>query len=82
MAMGRPVITRRSDAYPQALQQSDAIGWVPPGDADALADVVRQWVEYPAVLEKRGRASSRIFDRHFSENILKRQLSGILKGFW
>jgi len=79
MAVGRPVITRRAKAYPQGLKTSDVIGWVPAGDADTLADLVRQWIKTPAALKTRGAETRRLFDDFFNENKLKDQLQNILK---
>jgi glycosyltransferase involved in cell wall biosynthesis len=78
MATGRPVITRASDAYPDTMRNSDIVGWVPGGDSDALASVVRKWLEFPALLQKRGQETRRLFDAFFSEQTLETQLNDIL----
>jgi glycosyltransferase involved in cell wall biosynthesis len=55
MAVGRPLITRTSEAYRPEVRNSDIIGWVPPGDARALADCVLKWARDPRQLMERGR---------------------------
>jgi len=79
MAAGRPVISRIAEAYPEPLKHSNVIGWVPAGDPEALADLVRQWLKTPAALETRGAETRRLFDEFFNENKLKDQLQGILQ---
>jgi len=78
MAAGRPVITRSSRAYRETLADDDAIGWVPPGDPAALADLVLKWAQNPDTLEERGRTTRKLFDRHFSAEKIKEQLQAIL----
>jgi glycosyltransferase involved in cell wall biosynthesis len=79
MASGRPVITRRSKAYPRAIEDSDTIGWVPAGNPDALASLVRKWLETPAMLKKRGQETRQLFDAFFSKQKLKNQLKVIVQ---
>jgi glycosyltransferase involved in cell wall biosynthesis len=79
MAAGRPVITRNATAYPQPVRDSDVIGWVPPGDPAALANIVRKWLMDPADLVRRGRETRRLFDTFFNPEELRKQLAAILE---
>jgi glycosyltransferase involved in cell wall biosynthesis len=79
MASARPVITRRSTAYPEELSGSDVIGWVPEGQPDALAAKVRDWMTDPAMLAERGQATRRLYETFFSETRLRGQLAWLLE---
>jgi len=79
MAAGRPVITRSAKAYPEEIRGSSVIGWVPGGDPEALAAVVRNWLKSPAALERRGLDTRRLFDSFFSEPKLEEQFEHILE---
>ncbi len=79
MAVGRPVITRRSKAYQTTLEGSDVIGWVSPGDPATLAFVVRKWFEDPSKLVGRGKETRALFDRFFGDDTQKAMLNHILE---
>lgn len=78
MAVGRPVITRYSDAFQETLAGSDIIGWTPPGDADALAALATHWAADPRSLAKRGPATHELLKSHFSMDQLAAMLKHIL----
>lgn len=78
MAAGRPVITMESGAYRETLAGSDVIGWVPPGNPEALAKIVRQWLHDVESLEQRGHETRKLFETHFSRNKTKVRLKEIL----
>ncbi|VEN73728.1 D-inositol 3-phosphate glycosyltransferase [Candidatus Desulfarcum epimagneticum] len=78
MASGRPVITRRSDAYTGAIQESDLIGWTEAGDPGSLAARVKKWLSDPDGLKSRGEATARLFRDFFSEKRLEKTLSNIV----
>jgi len=78
MAVGRPVITRHSDAFKDTLTGSDIIGWTPPGDADALSALVSHWADHPEDLAQRGRATRKLSDDYFSMDKLAVMLESIL----
>ncbi len=78
MAVGRPIITRRSEAYPQQVQDSEVIGWVPPGDARAIADQVAKMAADPHGLILRGRQTRQLYDQYFSLTHIRRQLQTVL----
>jgi glycosyltransferase involved in cell wall biosynthesis len=79
MAVGRPVITRRSKAYQTTLVGSDVIGWVSPGDPATLAFVVRKWFEDPSKLAGRGEETRALFDRFFGDDKQQAMLNHILE---
>ena len=78
MAAGRPVITRTAAAYRDTLAGASAIGWVGPGDPNALADLVRHWSSDPSGLEERGRETRKLFDLYFSQAKMIKNLQEIL----
>ncbi len=78
MAVGRPVITRHSDAFKDTFAGSDLIGWTPPGDADALAALVNRWAAHPQDLAQRGHATRKLLDNYFSMDKLAVMLENIL----
>lgn len=78
MAVGRPLITRRSEAYPQQIRDSEVIGWVPPGDAQAIADQVAKMADDPHRLLHRGRQTRQLYDQYFSLRHIRRQLQAAL----
>ena len=78
MAAGRPVITMSSEAYRDTLAGSPIIGWVPPGDPDALARLVRQWSQDIEGLEQRGQSTRKLFEMHFGRDKTKAGLKEIL----
>jgi len=81
MAVGRPVITRHSDAFQDTLLAgSDVIGWAPPGDADALAALVKRWAAHPEDLAPRGHATRQLLDDYFNMDKLAIMLENILTG--
>lgn len=79
MAAGRPLITRRSKAYPLSLGKSNVIGWVPEGDPVSLAALVRKWIKEPCKLALRGKETRKLFDVFFSEEKLREMLKNILE---
>ena len=79
MAMGRAVITRRSKAYADTLNESETIGWVPAGDPMALAFLVKKWFEDPSHLIRRGEKTRELYDAFFSRSKLKDMLIKILE---
>jgi glycosyltransferase involved in cell wall biosynthesis len=78
MAVGRPLITRRSEAYPQPVRDSEVIGWVPSGDARAIADQVVKMAADPSGLMHRGRQTRQLYDQCFSLHHIRRQLQNAL----
>ena len=81
LASGRPVITRLSAAYPEAVSRSSALAFVPPGDPEALARAVAAWAAPDAGLSERGHAARRVYDACFSADVIRQQLDQSLKKF-
>lgn len=78
MAMAKPVITMAASSYPEEVSASDVIGWVRPGSSEELSEKVREWVNDPSSLKERGKRTRALYERFFSRDILKTQLSGII----
>ncbi len=74
LAAGRPVITRMSEAYPEAVQESEACALIPAGDANALATMVAAWASQPARLAERGRQAHALYQQVFSSAVVADQL--------
>ncbi|OZA71421.1 MAG: hypothetical protein B7X78_02525 [Sphingomonadales bacterium 39-62-4] len=82
LACGRPVITRSASAYPEGLAAAEQTGlvWVPPGDAQSLADRVATLAANPARLRQLGEAAATSSREYFSDGILRDQLDAALNG--
>lgn len=78
MAAGRPVITRYAEAYRETLAGSAVIGWVPPGDPDALAELVLHWTGDIGNLKQRGRETRTLFESFFGRKRTKAALRDLL----
>lgn len=78
LAAGRPVVTRYSDAYPEAVAKSPAVSFVPPGDEKALADAVRMLANDAQRLNIATQDARRLFEVSFSLGVVRRQISDIL----
>ena len=81
MAVGRPLITRVSKAYPEAIANSSTVGWVSPGDSRAIADCVQRWASNPRALIEKGRLTRRLFERwkwyRYDRKNSKREISSV-----
>lgn len=80
LACGRPLVTRRSPAYPDALQKGLArgISFVPPENPGALAAAVRALLADPRQLPELGCQARNSYDRWFSENHIREALAVVL----
>lgn len=79
MAMAKPLITQWANSYQENIGRTDVIGWVPKGNAQALAETVRNWLSEPQDLPRRGIATRALFEEHFGPEAQRRDLNGILK---
>ncbi len=79
LAAGRPVITRASDAYPEAARSGPALTFVPPGDPAALAAAVARWTGNRAALAAAARAARPTYDASFSSDAIRSQLARCLR---
>lgn len=70
LACGRVVVTRISDAYPQALLASSVhetgMQFIPAGSAEALADVIRRMSLSPSELPKWGGLARQSYEQYFN----------------
>ena len=82
LACGRPVITRSASAYPEGLAAAEVSGlvWVPPGNAQSLADHVATLASNPSNLRPLGEAAAQSSRQYFSGSVLRDQLNAALNG--
>lgn len=80
MACAKPVITRRSAAYPPELSEREDAGlcWIPPADPAALADAVRAMTADAATRRDQGEAAHRSYKLHFSQALIRDALEALL----
>ncbi|MEW5967267.1 MAG: glycosyltransferase [Pseudomonadota bacterium] len=80
LACGRPVVTRRSAAYPAACRGSGERGliWVEPGDPGALAQAVAQWAMQLRDSPDIGQRAADLYREVFSAAVIAEQLRGAL----
>lgn len=78
MASAKPLITQSASAYNDNVGPSNVIGWVPRGNPEALAAMVREWLAAPNALPKRGQATRKLFDQYFGDNIMREMLADVL----
>ena len=78
MAVARPLITQWARSYEANIGRSDVIGWVSRGNADELAETVRNWISEPEALAVRGKATRTLFDEHFGPEVQRKDLMSIL----
>ena len=74
MAMGKPIITQSSKAYPEQVRQSKGIVWVNPGQPQALADAALSLSQKKEKLADLGASNYQIYKACLSDNIISRQL--------
>jgi glycosyltransferase involved in cell wall biosynthesis len=80
LACGKPVVTRRSPAYPEDVADRPGKGliWVDGGDARGLADAVAGLAGPPGRLGQIGREARATFESHFSETAIGKSLADAL----
>lgn len=79
LACGRPVITRRSAAYPDDLNRpGSGIAFIPPGDPNALAKSVADWASARDSLPALSSSAIASYGCHFSNAAIKGQLHDAL----
>lgn len=74
LACGRPVITRAGPAYPDDLDKSGGIAFVPENDPRALAATVADWAGTPQNLAARGAAAAAVYRQHFGTDVIRETL--------
>lgn len=80
LACGRPLITRKSDAYPETLRKGHDCGimFVPAGDSQILAASVRTLMEHPEKFIDMGKQARSSYDNWFSEKKIRKSLAEAL----
>lgn len=82
LACGRPVITQRSEAYPQALLQlpSEQSGmfWTTAGEPDSLLEAVDKATRSPVAHTELCAAARRTYDTFFSRSTVVQALRSVL----
>lgn len=78
MACARPTINEYCTGYPPEAAACPAIKFVPPGDAQAIADAVRAYRDDWARRDDYFAAARAFFERHLSMRVIKDQLKDIL----
>ncbi|MBW1987947.1 MAG: glycosyltransferase [Deltaproteobacteria bacterium] len=79
MAVGRPLVTRRAEAFAGIAEGDPAVCWVAPGNPASLAEAVAGLLSDPESLPEKGRAVRDLYDRCFAAPVLLEQLSAILE---
>jgi len=82
LACGKPVVTRRSAAYPQSVSKADMDGlvWVDAGDPASLARTLERLASDKAGLARQASAAAATYHAYFSNPILLEQLRGAVSG--
>lgn len=84
LACGRPVVTRQSPAYPQAVRNSDnsfeesGIRFVEAGSADAISNALRAIADSRQLLRTAGKSASACFDHYFSSRVIDESVQRVL----
>lgn len=83
LACGRPVITRTSDAYPEAVAKSSpsetGVFWVEPGSPQRLSEAVLKIDSQPEKLPGLCIAARMTYERHFRAEVLRQALEQTLE---
>jgi glycosyltransferase involved in cell wall biosynthesis len=79
MAAGKPVILAIDGVIRQVVEQARAGVFVPPGDAVALANTIREMAEKPQAAQEMGRRGRHYIEEHFDRAVLAEKLVDILK---
>lgn len=81
LACGKAVITRAADAYPKKIPLSnDALFFIEPNNPIALSEKINEIYD-KNLLPKSKIAAKKIFNKFFSEKIIKKQLCNALRSF-
>lgn len=80
MACARPVITRRSPAYPAGLQngQQSGIYLIPENDPMALCEAARKLCEHRELIVSAGKNARNTYELYFSTSTIKNKLKEVL----
>ncbi|MEM1355974.1 MAG: glycosyltransferase [Planctomycetota bacterium] len=82
LACGRPVVTRRSDAYPAGLADQPAtesgLAWVEPGNSAALSRAIEQLAGETEVLGQMATAARSTYEKHMSADTIRDAIAAAL----
>jgi glycosyltransferase involved in cell wall biosynthesis len=79
MAFARPVLASRVGGIVDMVEDGNT-GWLlPPGDARALADAVRQCSDNPDEARAKGEAGRRRLEAHFSLDVSAARLAALYR---
>lgn len=80
LALGRPVITASTSAYPDCLRADEEQGlfWALPGDPGSIQDAVRRLHARYLALQALGQAAQDSYRAHFSNRVIAAALTRIL----
>jgi glycosyltransferase involved in cell wall biosynthesis len=81
LAIGKPVITARTEAYPETLRVRDDAGiyWVLAGDSQSLLDAINLAYGDRERLALMAGAARQSYDEHFSNKVIDRQIAEVLQ---
>lgn len=81
LALGRPVITARTPAYPAELTQDESAGllWAEPGNAASISAAVQRLHARRAELPVMAAAARQSYENHFSNRVIADVLRSLLK---
>ena len=80
ISCGKPVITRISNAYPdKIIEENFGIFFITPNNSKELAQLVCKLCANEKLIAQAGYRSRQIYDKYFSEKIIIKQLSDLLK---
>jgi len=82
MAAGRPVVLVIDGVIREVVESAKAGIFSPPGDADALAQVVRDLADHPEEARRLGINGRQYILHHFARPMLARQLTLLLEDMW
>ena len=80
LAMGKPIIAAHTPANCSALQGEGAAVLVPRGDPEALASAIRELLHDPWRCRDLAQRARMLFQRHYAEKHITRQLKRIVHG--
>ena len=79
MAAGRPVLLAIDGVIRNVVEQAGAGHFVPPGDAQALAQAILAMADNRAEARKMGRAGRLYLEKHFDRALLAERMLGIMQ---
>jgi len=76
LACARPLVTRESESYPEILRtrMDTGIYFVPPANANALAQTIKSLIRAPSSLPEIGQYARKSYEQLFSEENINRAL--------